>query len=48
MRIEYKVADKKTGVMQRVQLTPQSQLQDLQKAESILIKPHDELKQVGS
>ena len=42
MRIEYKVADKKTGVVQRVMLTPQSQVADLQRAESILVRPHDD------
>ena len=42
MRIEYKMVDKKTGVMQRVMLTPQSQVADLQRAESILVRPHDD------
>ena len=41
MRVEYKVRDKKTGVTQRVQLTPQSTLAELEHAESILVKPHD-------
>ena len=42
MRVEYKRPDRKTGVMQRVQLTPQSQIAELGKAESLLIKPHDD------
>ena len=40
MRVEYKVFESKTGVKRRVQLTPASELSELRKAESILVRPY--------
>ena len=40
MRIDYKVSDARTGVMRRMQLTPQSTLAELKHAESLLVTRH--------
>lgn len=40
MRIEYKMADPKSGVKRRVQLTPSSAVKELDAAESVLVTPH--------
>ena len=42
MRVEYKVLESKSGVKRRVQLTPSSELSELRKAESILVRPYAE------
>ena len=36
-----KVFERKTGVKQRVQLTPASDIAELRRAESILVRPYE-------
>ena len=42
MRVEYKLYESKTGVKRRVALTPQSDVVELKRADSILVRPYDQ------